>query len=415
LPNGKLNRLALAALDIDVDDDDAPLRREDAPQGELEETIARVWCQVLGIQKLRRHDNFFALGGHSLMAAQLATRLSKELGVNLSVRTIFDTRTVHKLASLIKSEQAPNGGAPGGNEAQTPGAEFVAFNTSGTQRPLFLAHTLQGYSWYFEHLAAHIDADIPVYGLPPLQLGMPQPRTVEAIAARFVTIMKKVQPVGPYRIAGWSFGGLIAYEIATQLIGQGDEVEFLGVFDTTLPEHSTQVDPNRAALLTLYSFAVNNFSNFDPQTIDFEGASSIDLLIEELVRAIEERRAAGTPLWHLAYDTADENRLFLERLVAHGVAMNVWRPTPIDVKAYVFAAEDTSITPLEGHATLPARLGWDQVIDRANIEVLTIPGNHETIVKFHADVLGQHISDLLMSDAGPSGARYETEQTGEAQ
>ncbi|HEV3106414.1 MAG TPA: amino acid adenylation domain-containing protein, partial [Trinickia sp.] len=80
LPNGKLNRLALAALDIDVDDDDAPLRREDAPQGELEETIARVWCQVLGIQKLRRHDNFFALGGHSLMAAQLATRLSKELG-----------------------------------------------------------------------------------------------------------------------------------------------------------------------------------------------------------------------------------------------------------------------------------------------------------------------------------------------
>ncbi|HWX10684.1 MAG TPA: amino acid adenylation domain-containing protein [Trinickia sp.] len=395
LPNGKLNRLALSALDIDVHDDDAAPRNDNAPQGELEQTIARVWCQVLGVQQLRRHDNFFALGGHSLMAAQLATRLSKELDIKLSVRTIFDTRTVHKLASLIRSEQAPNGDMPYGNEAGTPGADFVAFNTSGTQRPLFLAHTLQGYSWYFEHLAAHIDADIPVYGLPPLRLGMPQPHTVEAIAARFVTIVKDVQPVGPYRLAGWSFGGLIAYEIATQLIRQGDEVEFLGVLDTTLPDRSTEVDPHRAALLTLYSFAVNNFSNFDPQTIDFEGASSIDMLIAELVQAIETRRAADTPLWHLAYDTADENRFFLERLVAHGLAMNAWRPTPIDTKAHVFAAEDTSITPLEGHATLPARLGWEAVLDRANIEVLTIPGNHETIVKFHADVLGLHISDLL--------------------
>ncbi|TKC90315.1 amino acid adenylation domain-containing protein [Trinickia terrae] len=418
LPNGKLNRLALASLDVRA----AALSADagEAPQGELEETIARIWSEALGAGRIGRHDNFFALGGHSLMAAKVAARIGDELRVRLTVRSIFDTRSVHRLALLIAQGKAagddtqgihapgvvapgvvtPGVGAtaiqtPGSNDARTPGADYVAFNVSGTQRPLFLTHTLQGYSWYFEHLAAHIDADIPVYGLPPLPLGTPQPRTLAAIAARFVTIARSIQPAGPYRIAGWSFGGLIAYEIAAQLIEQGAEVEFLGVFDTTLPERSAAVDPHRAALLTLYSFALNNFTDFDARTIDFEGAASSDALIAALVRAIEERRAAGVPLWHLAYDTAEENRRFLERMVAHGLAMNAWRPAPIGTKACVFAAADTSITPLEGHPALPAFLGWDAVLDPADIEVLTMPGNHETIIKLHADVLGRRISELL--------------------
>ncbi|MFL9875106.1 non-ribosomal peptide synthetase [Paraburkholderia megapolitana] len=391
LPNGKLDRLALAALEPGADIVDAATW--EAPQGALETTIAQIWSHALGVDRVGRHDNFFALGGHSLMASQVAVRIGEKLGVKLTVRSIFDTRSVHKLALLVESELHPE--TSGDVRTHKPAAEFEAFNTSGTQRPLFLTHTLQGYSWYFEHLAGHIDASIPVYGLPPLPLEMPQPRTLEAIAARFVKIIKSVQAVGPYRIAGWSFGGLIAYEIATQLIAQHDEIEFLGVFDTTLPYRAENVDAHYASLITLYSFVVNNFENFDPQTLDIEGAQDLDALIERIVQQIERRKREGNPLWHLAYESADENRLFLERLVAHGNAMNEWRPKPIAVKAHVYSAQDASITPLEGYTELPFDLGWQAVLDPSNIAVIPIPGNHETIVKMHADVLGKSISDTL--------------------
>ncbi|WP_186174202.1 amino acid adenylation domain-containing protein [Burkholderia gladioli] len=392
LPNGKLDRLALRALDPGA----AQLAagRHEAPVGELETLLARIWATALGLDRVGRHDNFFAIGGHSLMAAQVAVRASEQTGVSLSVRSIFDTRTVHRLAALVEAARA----APGEfsrRQSNDASAQYVVFHAEGRQRPLFLTHTLQGYSWYFEHLAAHIDASIPVYGLPPLALGETQPRTLEAIAARFVAMMRGIQPEGPYRVAGWSFGGLIAYEIATQLLAQGQEIEFLGVFDTTLPPAATEFDAHRIALVTLYSFAMNNFSDFDAGSIDFEGATDIGLLIDTLVQAIEARREAGRPLWHLSYETARENRLFLERLVAHGAAMSSWRPRPAPLRMHVFAAADASITPLEGHAALPEALGWEALLQREAIEVVAVPGNHETIIKVHADVLGRAIGEVL--------------------
>ncbi|WP_186111007.1 amino acid adenylation domain-containing protein [Burkholderia gladioli] len=392
LPNGKLDRLALRALDPGA----AQLAagRHEAPVGELETQLARIWAAALGLERVGRHDNFFAIGGHSLMAAQVAVRASEQTGVSLSVRSIFDTRTVHRLAALVEAARA----APGEfarRQSNDASAQYVVFHAEGQQRPLFLTHTLQGYSWYFEHLAAHIDASIPVYGLPPLALGETQPRTLEAIAARFVAMMRGIQPEGPYRVAGWSFGGLIAYEIATQLLAQGQEIEFLGVFDTTLPPAATEFDAHRIALVTLYSFAMNNFSDFEAGSIDFEGATDIGLLIDTLVQAIEARREAGRPLWHLSYETARENRLFLERLVAHGAAMSSWRPRPAPLRMHVFAAADASITPLEGHAALPEALGWEALLQREAIEVVAVPGNHETIIKVHADVLGRAIGEVL--------------------
>ncbi|MEK6424866.1 MAG: amino acid adenylation domain-containing protein, partial [Burkholderia gladioli] len=408
LPNGKLDRLALRAIDLATVEAAAVAGltqgRHVEPEGELERVLAEIWRDTLGLARVGRHDNFFAIGGHSLMAAQVAARAGERTGVKLSVRSIFDTRTVHKLALLIEAARStPREFA--GRQSNDASAPWVAFHAGGGERPLFLTHTLQGYSWYFEHLASHIDPSIPVYGLPPLALGQAQPRTLEAIAARFVGLMREIQPNGPYRVAGWSFGGLIAYEIATQMLAQGEEIEFLGVFDTTLPPNlAAQAEPGaapagfdaqRVARVTLYSFAMNNFTDFAPSSIDFEGASDIDALIDALVRAIEARREAGRPLWQLSYDTARENRLFLERLVAHGAAMAGWRPRRAPLKLHVFAARDASITPLEGHDTLSEALGWEAVIARDEIEVVPVPGNHETIIKLHADVLGEAIGGIL--------------------
>ncbi|NIF64930.1 amino acid adenylation domain-containing protein, partial [Burkholderia sp. Cy-647] len=394
LPNGKLDRLALRAIDPGAASEAG--QAYEAPVGELERMLAGIWGEALEVWRVGRHDNFFAIGGHSLMAAQVAARASEQTGVKLSVRSIFDTRTVARLAAWIETARAAPSEFAGrqSNDADS-GAEFVSFHASGSERPLFLTHTLQGYSWYFEHLAAHIDASIPVVGLPPLALGQPQPDTLDTIAARFVGLMRSIQPRGPYRVAGWSFGGLIAYEIAAQLIGQGEEIEFLGVFDTTLPPEGPAIDREQIARVALHSFAINNFSDFDADTIDFEHAGDIAALIETMVQAIEARREAGRPLWHLSYETARENRLFLERLVAHGRAMSSWRPRRVPVAMHVFAAADAAITPLEGHAALPEALGWEALVERADIELVSVPGNHETIIKLHADKLGRAIGAAL--------------------
>ena len=105
----------------------------------------------------------------------------------------------------------------------------VTIRAHGAQRPLFLIPESSGIDPYFSALAKYIDADSPIYGLVCVGMGDPYPKTMEALATHFVRNIRTVQPSGPYRIAGWSWGGTLAYEIATQLIGQDETVEFLGL------------------------------------------------------------------------------------------------------------------------------------------------------------------------------------------
>ncbi|MGY2288218.1 amino acid adenylation domain-containing protein [Pseudomonas sp. SDO528_S397] len=383
LPNGKLDRLTLGTMSV-------PARaqrpdEDDAPQGPLESTLTTLWAQVLELERVGRHDNFFALGGHSLMASQLVVRIREALRVELSVRDIFDTRSVARLARLLDA-QAPT-------TADEP--PLLEFNPQGTQRPLFLTHTLQGYSWYFEHLAAHIDPDVPVYGLPPLPLDAPQHDNLKDIAARFIGLIRSVQPHGPYRLAGWSFGGLSAYEIATQLQEQGQAVEFLGLFDTTLPPQHTPSSAHHASLVTLHAFVTNNFVDHAPGLINITAQHSVEAVVEDIVNALHSYRQAGRTLWHLAHATPQQDRLFLQRLLAHARAMHSWRPRPLAGRMHLFVASDTTLTPKEGHDALPLYLGWEHVLAPAQRVRVEVPGDHETMVKVHAQTLGAVIGEVL--------------------
>ena len=100
---------------------------------------------------------------------------------------------------------------------------------------MFLVHDGWGTVAYAQVLHHHLDEELPVYALPPVSGGEPPLRTVEGMAARLVRMVRDVQAVGPYRLAGWSFGGILAWEMAAQLIGQGQAVEFLGMIDTYHP------------------------------------------------------------------------------------------------------------------------------------------------------------------------------------
>src|SRR5258708_11863838 len=178
---------------------------------------------------------------------RLVSGLRAALGTDLPVSTVF---TAPVLADLAKHAAAA---APARRPPITPrprasaaladlierrdpkqsGHEAAPIRTTGTATPLFLAHDGAASCSYATTLAGFLDDDFPVYGLPAVPLGDPQLTTIEGMAARMVRLVRQVQPQGPYRVAGWGTGGTLAYEMAVQLIGQDQPVEFVGMLSTT--------------------------------------------------------------------------------------------------------------------------------------------------------------------------------------
>ncbi len=213
-PNGKVDRKALPSPEGDA----YAHRQYEAPQEYLEVLLAEMWSDLLHVDGIGRHDDFFALGGHSLLAVQLVSRLHRRLSVEVSVWKVIQYPTIARLAMHLFDFVGENSGVLG-------------FRTTGDDTPLFFTHLATGDVSYGAGIAHELDPQIPVYGLSvrdPAEVG----GSIERLADHHIRSMRRIQPHGPYRVAGWSFGGFVAYEIARQLIGQDETVEFLGILDT---------------------------------------------------------------------------------------------------------------------------------------------------------------------------------------
>jgi amino acid adenylation domain-containing protein len=220
-PNGKVNRQALPAPGQSA-------RRRDAfvaPRDTLELKLANIWEEVLKTQPIGVTDDFFALGGHSLMAVQVFALIDARLRKKIPLTTLFKGATVEQLATLIRLNDSA---------AWSP---LVEIKKGGSRRPLFLIHPGGGGVLSYMELAQHLGTEQPVYGLNARGLDEgQQPHTrVEDMAAEYLEAIRKVQPHGPYLLGGWSVGGIIAFEIAHQLEAQNEQVSLLGIIDSTAP------------------------------------------------------------------------------------------------------------------------------------------------------------------------------------
>ncbi|MFD7453398.1 amino acid adenylation domain-containing protein [Kitasatospora sp. NPDC059827] len=222
-PNGKVDRKALPAPAAD----DRAVARSDgrAPDGPVERALARIFAEVLGLDEVGAEDGFFELGGDSLKSIQLVSR-ARAAGLSLTPADVFAHRTVAGLAPVAGTVDGT--GAP-----EDPFAPVLAVRPTGGSRPLFCVHGAVGLGWPFLTLAAEIDADIPVYAFQAGGVRSPEktPGSVQEIAGKYLGEMLEIQPAGPYRILGWSFGGLVAHEIAVQLQARGEQVELLADLD----------------------------------------------------------------------------------------------------------------------------------------------------------------------------------------
>ncbi|WPB73702.1 amino acid adenylation domain-containing protein [Archangium violaceum] len=217
-PSGKVNRRALPAPDFSRQESSSAYV---APRTALEVRIARVWEEVLGLHPIGVRDKFFELGGNSLLAIRLLSRIRTSLGKSPPVAALFQDATVEHLAGLLRQEAGP-------------WSPLVELRKGNGRRPFFCVHAVGGTVLGYVELARLLGPDQPFYGLQSRGLdGDHTPcGSVEEMAALYLEAVRGVQPTGPYLLGGWSMGGTIALEMARQLRARGEQVELLALIDS---------------------------------------------------------------------------------------------------------------------------------------------------------------------------------------
>ena len=226
--NGKIDRKALP-----LPAETQPLQADIniAPQSHLEKTLVGMWAEVLGVQQVGLDDDFFDLGGHSLVGVRLFAKIKKTYQVDLELAVLFEARTVRRLADVIRKAQQPAGAE------QKTWSTLVAIQPNGSRIPFFCVHGVGGGVLNYEAIAKDLGPDQPFYAFRSLLLTREDihETTIEELASVYIKEMRSFFPQGPYLIGGGSFGGIVAFEMAQQLYAQGAEPALLVLFDTSAP------------------------------------------------------------------------------------------------------------------------------------------------------------------------------------
>ncbi|MFF9901020.1 amino acid adenylation domain-containing protein [Streptomyces longispororuber] len=215
-PNGKLDRGALPPPDLTH----RPASR--GPRGPYEEVLCTLFAEVLGLGRVGAEESFFDLGGHSLLATRLLARVRAVLGGDLTVLDLFQAPTAAGLADRLAA-----------GARHDPLSPLLPLRTGAGRPAVFCVHPAAGIGWSYAGLLGHLDADIPVHGLQARGLtdAAATGRSWRDMVEDYVERIRSVQPEGPYRLVGWSFGAVVAHLMATELQAAGDRVDLLALLD----------------------------------------------------------------------------------------------------------------------------------------------------------------------------------------
>jgi thioesterase domain-containing protein len=296
----------------------------------------------------------------------------------MSVASLFENPTIKTLSASLFDQI--NSGLD---------SLAIPIRTKGTQRPLFIVHETTGIMGYGVDLAPYVDINVPIYGLEGQPLGDAYlNRTTQAIATRLKRIIRAVQPQGPYRLAGWSCGGIFAYEIASQLIGEDESVEFLGLFDTFVKQvfiknfevvneannNLTQrIDSDIALLFRVLRINIDAL-NLDVLTMDFEQVvnmcKGMDLLPQHI--------------------TAKECMSYIKRYEIHEMSNDQYDARKLPIHVHLFSAQE------DVDEKVPPLLGWDSILPLEQIQIIPVAGTHLTMMELpNIEPLGVALSTAI--------------------
>ncbi|NEQ08206.1 MAG: SDR family NAD(P)-dependent oxidoreductase [Moorea sp. SIO4E2] len=348
-----------------------------APRNELEQTIASIWQDFIGIEPIGIYDDFFELGGDSLLGIQLTSKLSETLQETISPNSLLNSPTIAELAEFLAREK---------NQHLDSSLLVKLHQGSNLKQPLFLIHPVGGSIYGYRYLAHNLDPDLPVYGFQARGLdGEGEPLTeIKEMARRYLDLLQTVQPVGPYKLGGWSLGGLVAFEIAQQLHQQGQDVSKLVMIDSFAPTTvniSSEID--EVSLMA-------DFASYMGAVVSQEFSVSVAELKplnreEQLHYIVEQARKFGVLPLEIG---SDQIRHRFEVFKANSEAMVRYTPQPYLGDIIFFCASE-SMKP-----TQDPSLGWAPVA-AGSIVTNNIPGNHYSIIE--SDILAQKLRTYLNS------------------
>ncbi|MFI1167927.1 amino acid adenylation domain-containing protein, partial [Streptomyces sp. NPDC020801] len=222
--NGKVDRAALPEPDPAGGD-------YRAPRTPREEELAALFAEVLGLDRIGIDDDFFACGGHSLRLTRLVWQIHEKLGVDVPIRTVFQYPTVAELAAQLSADTQVG--------FEDPFAVLLPIRTEGEKPPLWWLHPGGGLSWPYMGFARHVDPPWPLYGIQARGFDgtTPPANSIEEMVDDYLREVLRVQPNGPYRLLGWSFGGTLAHAMAAELQRRGHEVALLALLDSAPAGH----------------------------------------------------------------------------------------------------------------------------------------------------------------------------------
>lgn len=360
-----------------------PERVNVPPRDSVERKLAEIWQSVLGISPVSVRDSFFELGGHSLVAVSLFTEIEKAFGKKLPLAVLFRAPTIEQMAGELRR-----------NESAASWSCLVPIRSEGSDAPLFLIHAIGGNLLNYSELVQRLDKRWPVYGLQSRGLdGKSEPLvSVEEMAGLYIREIRQVWPSGPFHLAGTSFGGVVAYEMARQLAAMGLAVGSLVLMDS-YHLHYEKTGRNRFfAMLESYA----SRARFHLENLLFR-ANRLEYIHSRLnVAGGRLRRVIRNRAWELArsYFQLSGRPLppALHRVNdANHYAFRCYQPKPYEGDLVLFRSSELSVA----HSHSP-EAAWRGLV-KGEMVVYDVPGNHvTTMFEPHVRVVAEKLEQYLM-------------------
>jgi thioesterase domain-containing protein len=351
-----------------------------APATPIERELAGLWCDVLGVERVGRDDDFFELGGQSLIAVRLFTRIKARYSIDLPLSTLFEAPTIAECAAVVATKLGiPDVDDDGTDEVAVVRADLVPppvalddapFRSLVTiQRgnesltPFFCVHGSGGNVLNFRDLSQAMGRSQPFYGVQARGIdGISRPHaTIEQMAADYLAEIRELQPHGPYLLGGYSGGGMVAYEMAQQLTAADEEVALLVMLDTFPPDVARRPISNQDRLRWLLD---------EGPFVYLSHAVTRRLTARRAMLRLRRARSIAARGGVVPVDLRDVHVEYSFLQAADRYVLRPW-----DGRVVLMRAQDAGYPA----NTLGATYGWDDWAE-GGVEVVKVPGNHDTLV-----------------------------------
>lgn len=352
------------------------------PRNMLELQLVRIWEEILEVHPIGVTDDFFALGGESLLAIRLMTQIRKRLGQHFPLDLLFEGRSIARIAASLQ-ERGQN----------LPQSSLVTIQPYGGKVPFFCIHPALGYAFCYYQLARYLSPDQPLYALQDLAIYNEEDVYISLpeLATRYIQEIRAIQPQGPYLLGGFSFGGLVAFEMAQQLRAQRQEVALLAILDTGTPATASKFVDD-AVYLAIISLELlrgslqQSLQELYESLLPLEPEARLFYIIDCIEKATG-RPAEVSPAWL---------RLELQIFKHRVLAVERYPMQPYSGPITLFrASQRDAFEHAQASGELLADLGWGKFAMQP-LEIYTIPGYHDTLLEEPAiRMLADHLQRCL--------------------